>query len=1094
MGLRRIQWGCCLLSWVFCILSFKALCDVPEVSVRFSQTPSQFTHKKSAVFVFEALVASTGEACNNCTFKCKLDDEIASDCGGRNVSLAGLLDGYHSLKVCPNALHGVGCASYNWTVDTVHPTAYISTSTTFTSASNVTVHISFTEPCTGGGGFGCSSVDACNLLVYGAGQVIPNTLETIQPYLKYSIVVRLSTDTQFGRAVLVMDRGFCTDNAGNRFIRPANSSAIVHFDRRKVFVDLRTHVPEKLLNLNGDTRTVLATNSSKNLKVYFYFSEPVLNTSNEVLKSIDISDGSLRPIHTSSFANRRFGYMIENVPSVSIVTLSLNSSFVISRQGLPVSPVAPATFLYDSKRPTVMLSTTSKMRTRETTITVIVKFLKPVFGFNSTHLSVSGGKLKEFQQINRNVYVAMLQAFEGIMSVSIPENMTVDVAGNRNLASNVLHVRHYSLPMISNIFCIFVTALFVATCLVAGLLTISTASLQAFGVYPRSSATLTANPTKNLFRVACYIQVFALSRWLAVTLPVEYYEFTRGIEWSIPYLCLPWDTNHSQSMFFIPDTSTSSHILNATLNSSAVNQPVHVNKGSSNKVGVIYGAPLTAMEYMSFFESQNYIPEAEYIMRSERSTGWKIFGRGMFWLAVISGSLILLHIVILVALKLRKSRAKFTSYGALVLPRFELFLLILAIPCICQAATALMKGRTTSGTIVAVLLLIFASSWLLALFLFLSFGITCGRLLQYKEVHQVGRKFHWYQELVRVTLGPGKRGQWTWKSQQNSIYLAKFGPLFEDLRGPPKYMLSMITGETHMPMDRIIASDDETEDAEAPFIQRLFGVLRIYYTLLESIRRFILGILAGSHSENSASRAPTVILLCITSFQLFFLVLKKPFIKKKVQLVEIISIACEVGLFATFLVLSEKEFSIKDERIIGTFMLCLFILGFLALITNEWYALYKQVKKLDTSKNAFLVGLRAALLGFISLFIPEKLIKSLDKWLPEDKAGSGNGDVSRLNRTETNGRSSESRSSSTSDKPWLKQLREMAKASFKEASGSTTYDPSSTTNDPSSSNPRWSGFWRGKWSGSSSSKTPSRDYKSKPKSLYNDLEAIFASK
>lgn len=65
--------------------------------------------------------------------------------------------------------------------------------------------------------------------MYGSGQVIPNTLQIIQPNLKYSIVISLSPDIQYGRAVLVMDRGFCTDNAGNRFIRPINSTFVVHF-------------------------------------------------------------------------------------------------------------------------------------------------------------------------------------------------------------------------------------------------------------------------------------------------------------------------------------------------------------------------------------------------------------------------------------------------------------------------------------------------------------------------------------------------------------------------------------------------------------------------------------------------------------------------------------------------------------------------------------------------------------------------------------------------------------------------------------------------------------------------------------------------
>lgn len=64
--------------------------------------------------------------------------------------------------------------------------------------------------------------------MYGSGQVIPNTLRTIKPNLTYSIVVSLSTNVQYGRTILVMDKGFCTDNAGNRFIRPKNSSFIIH--------------------------------------------------------------------------------------------------------------------------------------------------------------------------------------------------------------------------------------------------------------------------------------------------------------------------------------------------------------------------------------------------------------------------------------------------------------------------------------------------------------------------------------------------------------------------------------------------------------------------------------------------------------------------------------------------------------------------------------------------------------------------------------------------------------------------------------------------------------------------------------------------
>lgn len=81
-------------------------------------------------------------------------------------------------------------------------------------------------------------------------------------------------------------------------------------DRRSVFVNLRSRVPEKLLQLDSETRTVQATNNYDNLKVYFYFSEPVLNSSAEILNSMNISQGTLLPISSANHGNRRFGFMV----------------------------------------------------------------------------------------------------------------------------------------------------------------------------------------------------------------------------------------------------------------------------------------------------------------------------------------------------------------------------------------------------------------------------------------------------------------------------------------------------------------------------------------------------------------------------------------------------------------------------------------------------------------------------------------------------------------------------------------------------------------------------------------------------------------
>ncbi|CAK7328872.1 unnamed protein product [Dovyalis caffra] len=1082
MGWPKLSW-LVLLCWVLSFLCFRALCDDAEVSVKFLKAPHAFSHLNIATFEFQVLVGGNVNSCRNCSISCKLDSGSESDCGASKVSYQGLQDGNHTFEVCSNGFQGVGCATYNWTVDTIPPTANINASKSFTNALNVSVDISFTEPCTGGGGFGCSSVNACNLLAYGAGQVIPSSLTVLEPNLKYTLLVGLSPNVLYGRVILVMDKNFCTDAAGNRFVRAANSSFFVHFDRRSVFVDLRIHIPEKLLQLNNEIRTVKATNNNDNLKFYLYFSEPILNSSTEILNSLNTSQGVLLSISGENLGNRKFGFQVANLSSIAIVTIGLLSNSITSRPGTSVSLIAPVTFLYDSQRPAVRLST-SNTRTKEHSIPISIKFMKPVFGFNSSFLSISGGQLQRFREINRSKYIAEIKADDDVLSVSIPQNVTGDVAGNKNLPSNILQVRRYSVPMISYVITAFTTACFLATSLVAGLLTLSTTSLLSARAFSRPSPLLTVEPTRNLFRTACHIQVFALSRWLAVTLPVEYYEFARGLQWSIPYLILPWETRGIQPIMVKSNSSSGAHSYFSKTHD--IFQSMQIEGKSVNNSSLVYGLPLSPMEYISFFESQNFKPEAEQMMDPQHSNGWRDFDRSMFWLAVIGGSLILVHAILLFILKLKKRNTDEQSdYGALTFPRFEIFLTILALPCICEASASLVRGGTAGGIMVGVLLLGMVGVLLLALLLILSVGITFGKLLQYKEVHQEGQIFHWYQDIIRVTLGPGRRGQWTWKNQPKSVYLISLGALFEDLRGPPKYMLSQIAGIPRKQGDRIIASDDETEDAEAPFIQKLYGILRIYYILLESVKRVSLGILAGAYLDNWSSKSPTIILLSITSFQLFFLVLKKPFIKNKVQLVEIISISCQVGIFATFFILLEKELSTREETRVGIFMIVLFLIGFLAQMVNEWYALYRQIKRLDPSEQFFLTGLKTASIGFLLFFFPERLSQTLESKLPAKRQGereTGGETGSSVDRNKSSG----NRSSGTPDKPWQKQLRELARASF-------TKQRSGSRNDPSTSQTKWSGFWTNKRSGSSSEKTPS-DSRSKPNRLYKDLEEIFASK
>lgn len=93
-----------------------------------------------------------------------------------------------------------------------------------------------------------------------------------------------------------------------------------------------------------------------------------------------------------------------------------------------------------------------------------------------------------------------------------------------------------------------------------------------------------------------------------ISLPVEYFEFTRGIQWSVPYFDLPWETDPTQLVMLVSAFPEKPRLY-----------------GSKHDVA-LYGLPLTLMEYNSLFESPAMKPEAEYLSDSHNSKGWKDFG------------------------------------------------------------------------------------------------------------------------------------------------------------------------------------------------------------------------------------------------------------------------------------------------------------------------------------------------------------------------------------------------------------------------------------------------------------------------------------
>lgn len=162
-------------------------------------------------------------------------------------------------------------------------------------------------------------------------------------------------------------------------------------DKRSDSMNITASIPEKLLQIQGATRVVEATNDDRELRIYLSFAEPVMNSSAEVLAALTATGAVLTPTNRSTLGNRRFGFVVSfavllflpilliigslvrfirlnvnlicvqvnKISSTAVVTVACDTSSVISRQGTPVYSSQPFTFLYGIYSHSCSGSTTS---------------------------------------------------------------------------------------------------------------------------------------------------------------------------------------------------------------------------------------------------------------------------------------------------------------------------------------------------------------------------------------------------------------------------------------------------------------------------------------------------------------------------------------------------------------------------------------------------------------------------------------------------------------------------------------------------------------------------------------------------------------
>lgn len=384
---------------------------------------------------------------------------------------------------------------------------------------------------------------------------------------------------------------------------------------------------------------------------------------------------------------------------------------------------------------------------------------------------------------------------------------------------------------------------------------------------------------------------------------------------------------------------------------------------------------------------------------------WQDMEMNLFWLGVGGGSLLSIHVLIIIFLRWRTG---IPGHGILSVPRFELFLLILMLPCISQSSAFVIRGNklkfilldfksfsvrrvinwrllifaggSTGEIITGALLLAIPAAFILSVCLFLVFTIFSGSFFQYKVVKHTDIEEPWCTKLWFFFTGRPTTGRWFYGEGLSSSFLLRLGILFESWKGPPLFVLVnqndpnttlrwTESGNRGIGRMRAISSDDRNEETRSSLSERLLGCAKSSYIILDLLRRVSLGIISGAYSSRKSSQS--LFALTITLVQFMYLFSLKPYISRGVQVVESVSLLCEVGIFG--LCVSIKSSNPVEAKKMGFVMLSLLFFTFVVQIINEWYGMIKSILRLSQPhKNSFKLGLKFVAKGLVLPFLPRQ--------------------------------------------------------------------------------------------------------------------------
>jgi hypothetical protein len=321
-------------------------------------------------------------------------------------------------------------ASSNIVIDTVAPTITQVTSTnadgSYRAESSLSLLVTFSEPVLLTGGLQLTLVSGPT-----PGQATCSTLASTTSLLcSYTVQSGdATTDLDYQSSMSLSLLGSTSNlsdaagNGANLTLFEAGAPGSLGASKNII---LDTTAPSAVL-----TSSAPADTNTSPVPLTITFSEPVTGLS---LTAFSLTNATIQNLSGSGAV-----YTAQLIPAAQgTLSVTLGAGAVLDPAGNSNLASNTLSRSYDSIRPTVAISSSLPERSNASSIPIAITFSESVSGFDTTDISVTNGSVTTFSGSGADYTAVIEPSADGEVSISIAQNVAVDVAQNGNQASTTL--------------------------------------------------------------------------------------------------------------------------------------------------------------------------------------------------------------------------------------------------------------------------------------------------------------------------------------------------------------------------------------------------------------------------------------------------------------------------------------------------------------------------------------------------------------------------------------------------------------------------------------------------------------------------------